>query len=85
MHLKKSRSISKAQYHRMHRLIYHKLHKEAFDKFFICNTPGCNSHTDLCIHYNVYDPDNWDNPDNYEILCEKCHKKKHRRSRSPFT
>ena len=76
-----NRKISDAVYRRMHRKIYAKLHKEAFDKYFICSSPGCNSHVDLVVHYLAYDEEHYDDPDYYQILCASCHRKKHRKRR----
>jgi len=77
----RSRKISHAVYKRMHARIYRKLHKIAFDNYFVCSTPGCNSHKDLVVHYKAYDEAHWDDPEYYEIKCAKCHRKKHRKRR----
>lgn len=57
--------------------LYHKLHKEAFDNYFECSQ--CGGHQDLLPHHLAYDPDNFDNPGWYTILCKDCHNKLRRK------
>lgn len=53
--------------------LYRKLRKEAFDNYFHC--AQCGSHKDLQIHHLRYDPDRFDDPSCYVILCERCHRR----------
>lgn len=77
--LPKSKQLSKKQYAEMHSKIKHKLYREAFEEKYSCHF--CGEKNNLHIHYLVYDPAQWDNPDFYQVVCGDCHRLQHPRHR----
>jgi len=73
----RNRKISPKKLQTLRLKLYRKLRKEAFDHYFEC--ADCGAHQDLQVHHLAYDPDCFDNPAWYVILCPKCHAKRHRK------
>jgi phage terminase large subunit GpA-like protein len=72
-----STEISRRTYVEMHSKIKLKLYREAFHEKNSCF--NCGSKESLQIHYLVYDPLRWDDPETYRILCKNCHSSIHPR------
>lgn len=73
----KNRTIEPQKLKALRLALYRKLRKEAFNNYFEC--AHCQGHNALEVHHLAYDPDHFDDPAWYTILCRKCHAQQHKK------
>jgi len=63
--------LSPKEYHSIHSRLRRRLNLIAFNSYFKCQRCGC--HSNLEMHIPNCNPDLFDQPGFYIILCKKCH------------